>query len=107
LRTTDQVVLDHSCGNGLRQVDCRPSFRFEDHAIFHNRAAFLAYQRLAKRMRLIFGMIVGAALTVGGAYVADAMARTESKPIVNWSVVAENIDTVTALARAGWKRIAS
>jgi hypothetical protein len=25
---------------------------------------------------------------------------------VNWSVVAENIDTVTALARAGWKRIA-
>jgi hypothetical protein len=38
---------------------------------FHNRAAFLAYQRLAKRMRLIFGMIVGAALTVGGAYVAD------------------------------------
>jgi hypothetical protein len=71
MRTTDQVVLDHSCGNGLRQVDCRPSFRFEDHAIFHNRAAFLAYQRLAKRMHLIFGMIVGAALTVGGAYVAD------------------------------------
>jgi hypothetical protein len=71
LRTTGQVVLDQSCGNGLRQVDCRPSFRFEDHAIFHNRAAFLAYQRLAKRMRLIFGMIVGAALMVGGAYVAD------------------------------------
>jgi hypothetical protein len=58
-------------------------------------------------MCLIFGMIVGAALTVGGAYVADAMARTEAKSIVNWSVVAENIDTVTALARASWKRIAS
>jgi hypothetical protein len=57
-------------------------------------------------MRLIFGMIIGAALTVGGAYIADAMASTEAKPIVNWSVVAENIDTVTALARAGWKRIA-
>jgi hypothetical protein len=34
------------------------------------------------------------------------MAGREAKPIVNWSVVAENIDTVTALARAGWKRIA-
>jgi hypothetical protein len=56
-------------------------------------------------MRLIFGMIIGAALTVGGAYVADATAGTEAKPIVNWSVVAENIGTVTALARAGWKRI--
>jgi hypothetical protein len=57
-------------------------------------------------MRLIFGMIIGAALTVGGADIADAMADRETKPIVNWSVVAENIDTVTALARAGWKRIA-
>jgi hypothetical protein len=34
-------------------------------------------------MRLIFGMIIGAALTVGGAYIADAMASTEAKPIVN------------------------
>jgi hypothetical protein len=57
-------------------------------------------------MRLIFGMIIGAALTLGGAYIVDAMAGTEAKPIVNWSVVAKNIDTVTALARAGWKRIA-
>jgi hypothetical protein len=57
-------------------------------------------------MRLIFGVIVGAALTVGGVYIADAMAGTEAKPIVNWSVVAENIDNVAALARAGWKRIA-
>jgi hypothetical protein len=57
-------------------------------------------------MRLIFEVIVGAALTVGGAYIADAMAGTEAKPIVNWSVVAENIDNVAALARAGWKRIA-
>ena len=57
-------------------------------------------------MRMIFGVIVGAALTVGGAYIADAMASTEAKPIVNWSVVAEHIDTLTALAREGWKRIA-
>jgi hypothetical protein len=57
-------------------------------------------------MRLIFGMIIGAALTAATVYVADARAGTEAKPIVNWSVVAENINTVTALARAGWKRIA-
>jgi hypothetical protein len=57
-------------------------------------------------MRLIFGMVIGAALTVGSAYIADAMAGTEAKPIVNWSVVSQNIDAVTALARAGWKRIA-
>jgi len=57
-------------------------------------------------MRLIFGMIIGASLTIGGAYIADAVAGTEAKPLVNWSVVAENIDTMTALARAGWKRIA-
>jgi len=91
------------------QVDCHPSIG-RHAAIFHNRAAFLGYQRwrsLGERyMRLIFGMIIGAALTVGGAYIADAMAGREAKPIVNWSVVAENIDTVTALARAGWKRIA-
>jgi hypothetical protein len=58
-------------------------------------------------MRLMFGIIVGASLTIGGAYIADAMAGAEAKPIVNWSVVAQNIDTVTALARAGWKRIAN
>ena len=63
-------------------------------------------ETLGEGHRLIFGMIIGAALTAGSAYVADAMAGTEAKPIVNWSVVAENIDTVTALARAGWKRIA-
>ncbi|HKF08058.1 MAG TPA: hypothetical protein VKB89_04955 [Xanthobacteraceae bacterium] len=57
-------------------------------------------------MRLIFGMIIGASLTIGGAYIADAVAGTEAKPLVNWSVVAENIDTMTTLARAGWKRIA-
>ena len=45
-------------------------------------------------MRLIVGIIIGCALTVGGAY------------IVNWDVVAKNLDSVTTLARAGWKRIA-
>jgi len=57
-------------------------------------------------MRLIFGMIIGASLTIGGAYIADAVAGTEAKPLVNWDVVAKNVDTMTALARTGWKRIA-
>lgn len=93
-----RLIASHRCGASVTPRS------------FHNRAAFVAYQSLAKlggsHMRLIFGMIIGATLTVGGAYVADAMAGAEAKPIVNWSVVAENIDTVTALARAGWKRIA-
>jgi hypothetical protein len=57
-------------------------------------------------MRLIFGIIIGASLTIGGAYIADAMTGAEVKPLVNWEVVATNVDAVTTLARVGWKRIA-
>jgi hypothetical protein len=56
-------------------------------------------------MRLILGIIIGAALTVGGAYVADAVAGPDAKPMVNWDVVAKNVDGVTTLARSAWKRI--
>jgi hypothetical protein len=56
-------------------------------------------------MRLLLGIIIGGALTVGGAYVADALSGAEAKPMVNWDVVAKNVDSVTTLARAGWKRI--
>jgi hypothetical protein len=76
---------------------------------FHNRAVIVLYKRVENtwggQMRLIFGMIIGAALTMGGTYIADAMASPEAKPVVNWSVVAEHVDSVIALARAGWKRI--
>ena len=56
-------------------------------------------------MRFIFGMIIGGLLTVGGAYMLD---RTSggAEPMVNWSVVAKNLDSVSALAREGWKKIA-
>jgi hypothetical protein len=57
-------------------------------------------------MRSIFGMIIGASLTIGGAYIADAMTGTEVKPLANWEVVATQVDAVTTLARTGWKRIA-
>ena len=57
-------------------------------------------------MRLFLGILIGAALTVGGAYVADAVAGPEAKPMVNWDVVASKVDSATTMARAGWKRIA-
>jgi hypothetical protein len=57
-------------------------------------------------MRLIFGMIIGVSLTVGGAYIADVVGGADAKPLVNWEVVGKHIDAVTALVRAGWKRIA-
>jgi len=56
-------------------------------------------------MRLILGIILGAALIVGGAYVADTAAGAGGAKMVNWDVVAKNFDEVSAATRAGWKRI--
>ena len=56
-------------------------------------------------MRLILGIILGAALTVGGAYISDTAAGAGAKPMVNWDVVAKNVGTVTNLAREGWRKI--
>ena len=58
-------------------------------------------------MRFIFGIIIGCALTVGVAYITDVTSGSPSaKPMVNWDVVAQHVDAVTALAREGWKKIA-
>ena len=58
-------------------------------------------------MRLFFGMILGCAITVGGAYVADNMSSAPGvRPMVNWDVVAQNFSGVIALAKDGWKKIA-
>jgi hypothetical protein len=56
-------------------------------------------------MRLIFGIIIGGALTIGGAYVADKTAASGAQPMVNWDVVGKNVNTLTGLARDGWKKI--
>jgi hypothetical protein len=56
-------------------------------------------------MRLLFGIILGFALTVGGAYVADHMSGGASARMVNWDVVAKNVDEITTMARNGWRRI--
>jgi hypothetical protein len=58
-------------------------------------------------MRLIIGIILGCALTAGGAYIADTVSVATAQPVmVNWDVVAKNLDSVTTLARASWKKIA-
>jgi hypothetical protein len=58
-------------------------------------------------MRLILGIILGCALTVGGAYIADTVSVATAQPVmVNWDVVAKNLDSVTTLARTSWKKIA-
>ena len=59
-------------------------------------------------MRLLFGIILGFALTVGGVYVTDQFStRANARPMVNWDVVANNVDQLTAIARDGWRRISS
>jgi len=55
-------------------------------------------------MRMFVGMILGCALTVSGFYAADKISSA-ARPMVNWDVVAKNIDVVVAMAKDGWKRI--
>jgi hypothetical protein len=54
-------------------------------------------------MRLILGIILGFALTIGGAYVADK--ASGAQPMVNWDVVGKNVSSLTGMARDGWRRI--
>jgi hypothetical protein len=57
-------------------------------------------------MRFIFGMIIGSLLTVGGAYVVDTESPAAgAKPMVNWDVVATNLDRAAAFARESWRKI--
>jgi hypothetical protein len=47
-----------------------------------------------------------ARFTVGAASTVDTVSVATAEPVmVNWDVVAKNLDTVTTLARAGWKKI--
>ena len=66
-------------------------------------------------MRLLLGIIVGVILTIGVAYLSDAStsgsfnaaAQTgaEQRPMVNWDVVGKNVNSLTGMARDGWKKI--
>jgi hypothetical protein len=64
-------------------------------------------------MRVLLGIILGAVLTVGGAYIYDshsALAAANSpgmhRPLVNWDVVGSKWDRLAARARAQWTRLA-
>lgn len=66
-------------------------------------------------MRLLLGIILGAMLTIGAAYLYDnhhaavamnAPAQAQ-RPLVNWDVVAIKWGHLTTRARAEWNRIAS
>jgi hypothetical protein len=62
-------------------------------------------------MRLLLGMILGAALTVGAAYVVDTTkpsgSSTDARPMVNWDVVGRNFDSLTTSVKQGWAKLTS
>jgi hypothetical protein len=102
----------HDIGGAERQMEAlgRPPTQ---PYIEHIGAPFLAYAQGSPCsqgttvMRLIFGIVIGFALTVGGAYLADHGAVDGVvRPMVNWDVVAKNVEGISGLARDSWKRIA-
>jgi len=62
-------------------------------------------------MRVLFGIILGILLTIGGAYLYDShhvttTAGANIRPMVNWDVVSNKWNRLTDRARAEWVRIA-
>ena len=59
-------------------------------------------------MRLILGMILGAALTIGGAYVYDTASKgPDARPMVNWDVVSKNTDSLITTIKQSWAKLTS
>ena len=62
-------------------------------------------------MRLLFGMIVGAALTIGGCLHFDtwptgpANGTAEHRPMVNWDVVSDNFAVVRERVQEVWNSL--
>jgi len=70
-------------------------------------------------MRMLLGMILGALLTIGGAYIYDSghgtvaagdtttgsATTTASRPMVNWDVVGVKWHELTEGARHQWNRV--
>jgi hypothetical protein len=54
-------------------------------------------------MRFLLGVIVGALLTIGTAYVVDSRADPlQGTRMVNWQVVGEKVSALTADLRTVW-----
>jgi hypothetical protein len=64
-------------------------------------------------MRLLLGIILGALLTIGGAYLIDSHNAAQaaespaevSRPMVNWDVVGVKWQHLTERARLEWTRV--
>ena len=64
-------------------------------------------------MRVFFGLILGAALTIGAAYMYDAnnaLAAANDpalrvQPLVNWDIVGAKWNILTERARDEWNRL--
>jgi hypothetical protein len=57
-------------------------------------------------MRSFFAFILGIAVTVGAAYIHDAVvASAATKPLVNWEQVGEVTAGARDAARAQWNRL--
>ncbi len=62
---------------------------------------------------MFLGIILGILLTVGAAYVADTVRKTDGpegspdRPVVNWDVVERGVKYLTALIRDGVSRLTS
>ena len=65
-------------------------------------------------MRVLFGIILGGLLTVGGAYLYDShnaldaanAPATAQRPLVNWDIVSVKWQHLTVRAKSEWSRIA-
>lgn len=65
-------------------------------------------------MRVLLGIILGAFLTVGGAYLYDShnaldaanATASAQRPMVNWDIVNTNWQHLTEKARSEWTRLA-
>src|SRR5262249_23496847 len=76
-------------------------------------SAFSTRGQVEVPMRLLLGIILGAVLTIGGAYLYDshqAMANASGQASVqrsmgNWDVVSTKWDHFTTLARAEWNKL--
>jgi hypothetical protein len=58
-------------------------------------------------MRVIFGIVLGGFLTVGGAFVADSMSSGRAgveRPMVNWDVVGKNLRELKVYLRDQWAK---
>ena len=68
-------------------------------------------------MRVLFGIILGVALTVGVAFISDSLttdsatttgsdtATVTHRPMVNWDVVGDNVRVAQERVRAAWMKL--